>query len=392
MHKNNDRALFPSDQGIKIMASRTSQWFESLEDLLGEVGRLNQGDILALDRGSFKHYVVVIQPLPSNDIECLHMDSCGKLPGSGHRCIDPVGFGADRQIVKLVSLTQIIGDSKIRINNQYPLAQGIKERINKIGHEFFDLRLNCEAFVNYVRSEVVPDQTSIRHDFSPVSNHVPLPVKEKLVLMPARQEPFKTVWYDSYKILLQNVDLALHDVVAFDRGLFEHYAVITGLNGQDIVCVDLQKSDAMIGSCCPNSNSSTTGCNGEIRRVPLSEVAQVSVADGRVLNLQSVASYRNKGSKKKESKIRIYNKFHYKPGFNDRLRLAESGSMIYKFFCNNCEHFANYLRSDKKVSEQVEDGILIGVFVAIGAICFVAAASLFGESAEEEREGEQREQ
>lgn len=263
------------------MACHTSPWYQSLESLKENQRDLMRGDILALDRGYFKHYVIINCPLPVfNDYECLHLESCGQLSANGYNCVNPIEINVhNHDTIKSVRLSDIVGESKVRIDNQYPVTPGVKKRLKKISNittaiNVLRLFVNCEALANYIRSEVAPDQQLFlearQWSTPPVSTRSSSPVvttsrhlqSPPVKLNDTRDCPMITKWFNSWQALVQEQKLALYDVLAFDRGFLNHYAVVIDVTSDDYLCIDLQKSDAVIGWCCPNSNSSTTGTKG----------------------------------------------------------------------------------------------------------------------------------
>ena len=134
---------------------------------------------------------------------------------------------------------------------------------------------------------------------------------------------------------------------------------------------------------------------GEVRKVRLSKIAETgeqgSASIGAMQSRSTSGSGIKSRSGKKVSRVRICNKYPLEEGWEGRYQklLMKSNEAFYNFFKNNCEHFANYVRSEKWVSDQVKNGIAIAGGVALGALAIGAVASLFSGD-EEERKRKER--
>lgn len=66
-------------------------------------------------------------------------------------------------------------------------------------------------------------------------------------------------------------------------------------------------------------------------------------------------------------------------GFSKRLKEVDASAenMLYNIFKFNCEHFANYLRSDEWVSDQVMNGLAVGGGV-LGALAVAGGIGYVG--------------
>lgn len=207
-----------------------------------------------------------------------------------------------------------------------------------------------------------------------------------------REDPMMTRWFNSWEDMIQEQPLAVMDVLAFDRGLYKHYAIVIDADENEYFCVDLQKSSNLLGCgpCCVPVPS-TASKSGELRRVPLSLICKTGEQGSA-----SVQAIQNANRKQVQpSKIRICNKFPLKDGWRDRLDqlTRTSESVIYNVLKHNCEHFANYVRSEKRESEQVRNGVLTGIGITaavIGGVALLFNMLTDDGSKREEEENEKR--
>lgn len=141
--------------------SESSRWFHNLRSFKIDVG-LKEGDVLAFDRGYFKHYVVLERKLnkrEDSDYDCIHLTDCGLC--CSRKCSDPIELVFGDEIscekVKLIKLSEVHDGSNVRLDNQYPLMKGWKERFRDFSLKRMlpgkdHVLVNCESFANYIRS------------------------------------------------------------------------------------------------------------------------------------------------------------------------------------------------------------------------------------------------
>lgn len=158
-------------------------------------------------------------------------------------------------------------------------------------------------------------------------------------------EAFSSVWYTNWQELVADNEMYTGDIISMDRGVYEHYCVVVEEDDDDFSCFDFSG----------NGDRFNPTTQSWIRQwIPtFNFMARKDLTSSNVVRrLLSEIAINNDGSK---CKVRIHNEFPKAPKFLSRLYQVETNTLRipYSLTDFNCEHMANYLRSNKQHSHQI---------------------------------------